>query len=890
MASRAVELAPVYDPGRIESPLYRAWESAGRFRADSSSAREPYVIVIPPPNVTGVLHMGHALNNTLQDVLIRWQRMRGREACWVPGTDHAGIATQNVVERQLAEEGKTRGDLGREAFVERVWAWVNETGGVILEQLKAIGASCDWSRTRFTLEPALSRAVREAFVALYDQGLIYRGRYIINWCPRCLTALADDEVEHAEGPGKLYWLRYPLEDGSGRLVVATTRPETMLGDTAVAVHPEDARYREFVGKKVRLPLADRVIPVVADAAVDPEFGTGAVKVTPAHDRNDFEIARRHGLPELDVMNDDATMGENAPAAFRGMDRFDARKAVMAALEARGLVEKVEEHRHAVGHCYRCDTVVEPRLSEQWFVKMAPLAEPALRAYREGRVRFTPEHWGSVYEHWLENVRDWCISRQLWWGHRIPVWTCASCGKSFAAREDPRACPECGGAALEQDPDVLDTWFSSALWPFSVFGWPDETEDLGRFYPTHTLVTASEIIFFWVARMIMFGLEFRGEIPFRDVYITGTVRDHLGRRMAKSLGNGIDPLEVVERFGADALRFTVISKAATGVDIQLNYLNLDEAFASGRNFANKIWNAARFALPQIAEDGDAAQPVEAAALELADRWILSRLNAAIREVTDALERFRFHDAAGAAYAFFWSELCDWYLELVKPRLYGDAPAETRAAARATLRTAFDVSMRLLHPVIPFVSEEIWTRLPGRDAESLLAAAWPEPDPRWEDAAAEGRMSALQELIGVVRNIRAEYNVAPSHPVEVWVRGADEAVREAVAAERAAAERLAGVARWSFDGAGVRAEGAHAVLRSGAEVFVPLRDVIDLKKERARLGEKIEEIQQRLGSAEAKLSNRGFVERAPAEVVEREREKKRALEEQLEVLARKRDALG
>jgi valyl-tRNA synthetase len=900
MSGPRPQLPPVYDPSRIEARLYRRWEEAGLFRADARSPREPYVIVIPPPNVTGVLHMGHALNNTLQDVLVRWQRMRGREACWVPGTDHAGIATQNVVERQLAREGKTRWDLGRDAFVERVWAWVRETGGIILDQLRAIGCSCDWSRTRFTLEPALSRAVREVFVRLYEKGLVYRGRYLINWCPRCLTALADDEVEHRETRGHLWYLRYPLEDGSGHLVVATTRPETMLGDTAVAVHPADPRYAGLVGRTVRLPLAERAIPVIADPGVDPEFGTGAVKVTPAHDRNDFEIARRHGLPELDVMNDDATMGPNAPEPFRGMDRFAAREAVVAALRAQGLLERVEEHTHAVGHCYRCDTVVEPRLSEQWFVKMAPLAEPALRVYREGQLRFTPEHWGTVYAHWLENVRDWCISRQLWWGHRIPVWTCRACGYTSAAREDPDRCPACGRDELEQDPDVLDTWFSSALWPFSVFGWPEETEDLRRFYPTHTLVTGSEILFFWVARMVMMGLEFMRAVPFTDVVIHGTVRDHLGRRMSKSLGNGIDPLEVVRRFGADALRYTLVHKAATGVDVQLNYLNLDEAFAPGRNFANKIWNAARFALPHVTgddvprlEDDRAAVAgpvVSGASLELSDRWILSRVNAAVADATDALARFRFHDAAGVGYRFFWSELCDWYLELVKPRLYGDAPPESRAAARATLRAALDRAFRLLHPVMPFLTEELWSRLPGRGEDTLVRAAWPEPVPGWSDPEAEARVAALQELIGVVRAIRAEYRVAPGDRVEVWIRGADEAVRAALEAERAAADRLAGVARWSFDGRPPRAEGAHAVLRSGAEVFVSLAGLVDLDRERARLEAQMEEVRRRAAAAEARLADAAFVERAPADVVERERERVRQLREQLEVLSRKRDALG
>ncbi|MBI4513732.1 MAG: valine--tRNA ligase [Gemmatimonadetes bacterium] len=889
MKAPALELSPVYDPSQIESPLYRRWESAGYFRADARSAREPYVIVIPPPNVTGVLHMGHALNNTLQDLLIRWQRMRGRAALWVPGTDHAGIATQNVVERQLAQEGKSRWDLGREAFEQRVWSWVQETGGVILEQLKALGCSCDWSRARFTLEPQLSRAVREVFVRLYEKGLVYRGRYMIHWCPRCLTALSDEEVEHQEVQGKLYYLRYPLEGGPGQVVVATTRPETMLGDTAVAVHRDDERYRGLIGRTARLPLAERVIPIIADESVDPAFGTGAVKVTPAHDPSDFRIAQRHGLPEVDVMNPDGTMGAGAPPAFQGLDRFEARKAVLHALSGRGLVERVQDHVHAVGHCYRCAAVVEPRLSEQWFVRMAPLAAPALQVYRDGIVRFVPERWGGVYAHWLENIRDWCISRQLWWGHRIPVWYCDACGHQTVSRTDPASCEGCGRAELRQDPDVLDTWFSSWLWPFSVFGWPEDSEDLRTFYPTHTLVTGSEIIFFWVARMIMAGLEFMGDVPFRDVYINGTVRDHLGRRMSKSLGNGIDPLEVIGLFGADALRYTAISKAATGVDIHLNYQNLGEAFAPGRNFTNKIWNAARFALPHITGD-DVPRLEPGMPLEFGDRWILSRLNAAVRDVTDALSRYRFHDAAGAGYRFFWGELCDWYLELAKPRLYGDATAESRAAARAALRTAFDGAMKILHPVLPFVTEEIWLRLPHRAAESLVVAAWPEPDPAWDDARAEAHMAALQEVVSAVRAIRAEYNVAPGEGLEVWIRGAGDDVRAALAQAGAEARRLAGVARWSFDHGAERKEGATAVLSSGAEVFVSLRGVIDLTRERARLDAKVGEIEGRLRTAESRLGDPAFVERAPAEVVERERERAKALREQFQTLARKREALG
>ena len=886
-------LSPQYDPGAIEAPLYKRWEERGYFRADPEPVlegrKDPYVVMIPPPNVTAVLHMGHGLNNTIQDVLVRWRRMQGRETLWQPGTDHAGIATQNVVERILAKEGKTRHDLGREAFVQRVWDFVNETGSTILEQLRAIGCSCDWSRTRFTLDPGLSRAVREVFVRLYEKGLIYRGNYIINWCPRCMTALSDEEAEGQETQGKLYYLRYPvatpgagehlpqLPDGRPYVVVATTRPETMLGDTGVAVHPSDERYKDLIGLELELPLTGRRIPIVADEAVDPEFGTGAVKVTPAHDPNDFEIGRRHGLPEIDVMTPEATMNENAPEAFRGLDRFEAREKVVQSFAELGLLEKVEDHTHAVPHCYRCDTVVEPRLSLQWFVRMKPLAEPALRASREGKVRFTPEWRTKIYENWLENIRDWCISRQLWWGHRIPVWYCQTegCDETIVAREDPTSCPKCGGTALEQDPDVLDTWFSSWLWPFSTLGWPDETPELKAFYPTHALSTGSEILFFWVARMIMAGLEFMGEVPFSDVYLHSTVRDHLGRKMSKSLGNGIDPLEVVRRFGADALRYTVIAAAGVGTDVHLNYQDLEEAFAPGRNFANKIWNAGRFALMNL--EGAEVQPIEEIhdALEPADRWILSRLNNATREVTRALEQFRFHEAASTIYHFFWGELADWYLELIKPRLYGEATAESKRAAQSTLVAVMDGVLRLLHPIMPFISEALWLRLPvpvGKSREeSLVIARWPEPRPEWDDAEAEEQMAALMELIGEVRTLRSEYGVAAGAQVEVQLSHVPPALARALEVEERAVQRLARVAEVRRDGAPDGRLGARAVLKSGADLFLPLEGLIDLEKERARLSAELERIESQLRSTEARLANEQFVSRAPAEVVQREREK-------------------
>lgn len=899
-----------YNPSEFEHALYTEWEERGFFHADESAvlerAADPYVIVIPPPNVTAVLHMGHGLNNTIQDVLTRFERMRGREALYLPGTDHAGIATQNVVERQIAQEGLTRDDLGRDKFVERVWSFVDETGSTILQQLRAIGCSCDWERTRFTLEPELSRAVREVFVRLYDKGLIYRGNYIINWCPRCLTALSDEEAEPEETNGKIYHLRYPvahagdaaglprLPDGRPYLVVATTRPETMLGDTAVAVHPEDERYASLVGASLDLPLTGRQIPIVADDYVDPEFGSGAVKITPAHDPNDFEVARRHDLPALDVLTPDAHMNDAVPEAFRGLERFEARRRVVEAFEEQGLLEKVEDHRHAVPHCYRCGTVVEPRLSEQWFVRMKPLAEPALQAAQTGRVRFTPERYRKIYEHWLENIRDWTISRQLWWGHRIPVWYCRAdgCSETIVATEDPTSCPRCGGTELEQDPDVLDTWFSSWLWPFSTLGWPDATDDLKAFYPTNTLVTAPEIIFFWVARMIMAGYEFMGESPFTDVYFTGTVRDMQGRKMSKSLGNGIDPLEVVKLFGADALRYTVVSAAGPGTDVQLDPENLEESFAPGRNFANKLWNAARFALMNLPDEHVPALAAVEGDLELADRWILSRMTRATAEVTRQLEQFRFDEAAEVARSFFWNELADWYLELIKPRMMDDAPAASRAAAQATLVTSLDTVLRLLHPIMPFVTEALWRKLPTVQhttrAESLIVAAWPQVEDARIDADAEARMNALIELIGTVRALRTEYKVPPSTPLQVRLGNVDSPLEAALAAEERALRRMArvdSIERGNGSGAG----GAHAVLRGGTELFIPLADIIDMDRERARLTTEMQRLDGQLRSTEGKLTNETFVARAPAEVVAREREKAASLREQLERLTDKLKAL-
>jgi valyl-tRNA synthetase len=901
-------LAPQYDPKSIEAALYQEWEERGYFRADPSAVQRgtpSYTIVIPPPNVTAVLHMGHGLNNTLQDVLIRWRRMQQYEALYVPGTDHAGIATQNVVERIIAEEGKTRDDLGRDAFVERVWQFVNATGSTILQQLRAIGCSCDWTRTRFTLEPALSRAVRSAFVRLYEKDLIYRGNYIINWCPRCLTALSDEEAEGDEHNGKIYHVRYPLAeaapglpqlpDGRFYIVVATTRPETILGDTGVAVNPSDARYRAVVGREIDLPLTGRRIPIVADEYADPEFGSGAVKITPAHDRNDFEVAQRQGLPALNVMTPAARMNENVPEAFRGLDRFEARKLVLAAFREQGLVEKIEDHRHTLPQCYRCDTIVEPRLSEQWFVRMKPLAEPALAASRDGRLRFTPDRWTKVYENWLENIRDWTISRQLWWGHRIPVWYCQNppCRHLVVAIEDPASCTKCGGTQLEQDPDVLDTWFSSWLWPISTLGWPEETEDLKAFYPTQTLVTGPDILFFWVARMVMSGLEFRGEIPFSDVYLNGMVRDHHGRKMSKSLGNGIDPIEVVRLYGADALRFTVIAGSGVGNDLQLNYEDLEETFAPGRNFSNKIWNAARFALMNLDERAPALSEVRGD-LELADRWILTRLNVAIRDVTRALESFRFHEAAESLYRFFWNELADWYLELVKPRFREREDAPGRRAAQATLVQVLDDVFRLLHPIMPYISEALWRRLPERVGvereESLVIANWPEPRAELDDDAAEQRMSALMELITAVRSVRTEYNVPPATEISIFVRNAASILSDALGVEERALKRMARVASISTgNGESEKARGAHVVLKAGGDLFIPLADLVDGEKERNRLQTELQRVEQQLRGTEGKLANEQFVSRAPAEVVAHERTKADSLRDQRGRLAEKLAAL-
>jgi valyl-tRNA synthetase len=866
----AAALAPRFDPSTLEFRLYADWRERGYFHPAAGEGPEPYTIVIPPPNVTGVLHMGHALNNTLQDVLIRRERMRGRRALYLPGTDHAGIATQNVVERELAEEGLRRQDLGRERFLERVWAWKEKYGDEIYDQLMRLGVSCDWERARFTMDEGLSRAVREVFVRLYEDDLVYRGQYIIHWCPRCGTALSDEEAETQEQAGRLYTVRYPLSDGSGHIEVATTRPETILGDTGIAVHPEDERYGDLVGSTAILPLVGRELPIVADSFVDREFGTGAVKITPAHDPDDFQVGERHGLPRVNVLNPDATMSEEA-GRFAGLDRFAAREAVLDALRAEGLLVSEEEIRHSVGRCYRCDTVVEPYLSDQWFVRMKPLAGPALAALREGKLSITPARWEKVYAHWIENVRDWCISRQIWWGHRIPVWTCAD-GHAFAAREDPERCPQCGSGALEQDPDVLDTWFSSWLWPFSTLGWPDETEDLATFYPTNTLVTASEILFFWVARMVMAGYYCMGENPFEDVVINGTVRDAQGRRMSKSLGNGIDPREVIDEYGADALRFTLVAAAPTGTDIHL----APDDFKIGRNFANKLWNAARYVLMNVPADFEPVE-LDVDALEPPDKWILHRLDAAAETVDRALASFRMNDAAQAIYEFLWRDYCDWYIEWSKPRLAtpgGDA-------VRGVLLIALERSLRLLHPFMPFVTEELWRQLPAalREGDSVMIAPWPEPA-GWSYPAETAAMTLIQQVIGAARALRARYDVPPARRAPMTIAAEDPADRATLARFVDDVARLALASEARVVDSAPRGEGiAGEVVRGGVEVAVRLAVLVDVERERERLGAEIAGVERLLASSRAKLADERFVSRAPAEVVAREREKAADLERSL-----------
>ncbi|WP_029896391.1 valine--tRNA ligase [Desulfohalovibrio reitneri] len=867
-----------YEPADVEKRWLDRWDKEKAFTPDLDAEGEPYSLVIPPPNVTGALHMGHAINHTIQDIVCRCMRQKGKKVLWVPGTDHAGIATQNVVERKLAAEGSSRAELGREKFLEQVWEWKEEYGGRILNQMRRLGESVDWSRTRFTMDEGLSKAVREVFVSLYEQGLIYRGEYIINWCTRCGTALADDEVEYSPNKGSLYYIRYPAADGSGELVVATVRPETMLGDTAVAVHPEDERYAHLVGKRVVLPLVGRELPVIADPYVEMEFGTGCLKITPAHDINDWELGRKYELDVVKVIGADGLMTGEAGPDYAGLTVEQARAKIVEKLRQDGWLVDEEEYEHKVSECYRCRTVIEPHVSEQWFVAVQPLAERARKAVEVGETRIHPVSWQKTYYNWLDNIRDWCISRQLWWGHRIPVWYCQSCGKMLVERQDPDACP-CGGE-LVQDPDVLDTWFSSALWPFSTLGWPDQTRDLDLFYPTSLLVTAFDILFFWVARMMMMGLHFMDQVPFRDVYIHALVRDEDGRKMSKSLGNVIDPLEMIERYGCDALRFTLAAHAAMGRDIRLS-----EARIEGyRHFVNKIWNAARFSLMNLPDAKPTASIDQAEGLHHA--WLLSRLETVKAEVDEAVAAYRFNDAAQALYQFTWHEFCDWYLEMVKL----DLQDEDRAGpAQAVLWTGLAEIVTMLHPFLPFVTAEIWSVLPGAEPEDLALA--PEPEKRTHLAApdAEKAMVELQELIVAVRTIRGELNIAPSVDLDAVIRTSNEAEIRLVEENAEMIRRLARV-RGIEVGPEVSAPRASAAAVIGSmELRVPLEGKVDFQAELARLDKELGKIEKDYAVVQKKLNNEGFLANAPESVVQKEREKLAAMDAKRSKLEKLRERL-
>lgn len=880
-------LEKVYDPRRIEEKWYKFWEDAGFFRAAADGSKPPYCIVIPPPNVTGSLHMGHALNNTLQDILIRFKRMQGCDALWMPGTDHAGIATQNVVERMLAAEGKDRHELGREAFIERVWQWKEESGGTIIKQLKRLGCSCDWSRERFTMDEGLSRAVREVFVRLYQEGLIYKGDYIINWCPRCRTALADLEVEHDPHEGFLYHIRYPLVGREGAITVATTRPETLLGDTAVAVNPEDKRYKPFHGASVRLPVLGRIIPVITDPYVSMEFGTGALKITPAHDVNDFEVARRHGLPAVKVIDERGVMTGEA-GKYAGMDRFGCREKIIKELKADGLLEKMERYHVPVGHCYRCRTIVEPMLSKQWFVSVKPLAEPAMAAVREGKIKLIPATWENSFFDWMTNIRDWCISRQIWWGHRIPAWTCPACGQEIVAREEPQACPACGAGDLAQENDVLDTWFSSALWPFSTLGWPDDTPELKLFYPTSVLVTAFDILFFWVARMMMMGLHMMHDVPFREVYIHALVRDPEGQKMSKSKGNIIDPLDLMDQFGTDAFRFSLAAFAAMGRDIRLS----EERITGYRNFVNKVWNASRFTLMNLGDYDPEVGRRDDLPLTVTEAWIVSRLQQVIRDTVRHLDAYDFDQAAHVLYQFIWHEFCDWYLEFIKPELASDVDPPVRRHAQRVLVEILGTIAKLLHPFMPFITEEIWQKLPGATG-SIMVAAFPEPDPSLDNPEAEAEIKLLIDTIMAERNLRAEMNVPSSTPVELLIYGQDSRSLHMLAQYEKTISILGKVSKIHLnpDFARPTASAATVVslpdlisvhLPSGAkslELVIPLEGIIDFKEEERRLNREMDKLSRDLAQAQKKLANEDFLAKAPAEVVEKEKERLQTCSEKL-----------
>jgi len=863
-----------YEPHKVERRWYAFWEKENLFAASDTSDQKSYSIVIPPPNVTGVLHMGHALNNTMQDILCRYRRLRGDNVLWMPGTDHAGIATQNVVEKKLAQEGADRHQLGRKKFIEAVWEWRREYGSAIINQLKRLGASCDWDRERFTMDEGLSSAVRKVFVQLYEEGLIYRGDYIINWCHRCHTALSDLEVEHEDIEGHLFFFRYPFESGKGSIVIATTRPETMLGDTAVAVNPEDERYRNLGSQNLILPLMNRVIPIIRDPYVDTSFGTGALKITPAHDPNDFEIGQRHSLASIKVIGDDGLMTEEA-GAFKGMDRFVCRKAVVAAMKEKGLVEKIEKHPHSVGHCYRCKTIVEPNLSRQWFVKAKPLAEKAIEAVETGETRIIPESWKKTYFDWMYNIKDWCISRQIWWGHRIPAWTCDACNEIMVSMETPTACSACGGTRLTRETDVLDTWFSSALWPFSTMGWPEETRLLKTFYPTSVLVTGFDILFFWVARMMMMGLHFMKDIPFKDVYVHALVRDEHGKKMSKSKGNVIDPLVILDKYGTDAFRFTLAAFAAQGRDVKMS----EKRVEGYRNFVNKLWNASRFALMHLTSS---PTPVPQNHLSPVDQWILSRLGQVTQTVAEALDTYRFNDAAAAVYQFVWHEFCDWYLEAIKPTLYGKKGETEKTTTLSILWRVYRDTLILLHPFMPFVTEELWHRLPGTQG-SIMQSTFPADIPAFKELdrnlEAEKRMDLIFELITGIRNIRGEMSIPPSRKLAVTIQSNDDAVRTAIEEQQDIVMDLARLQALTVQKTGPKPRASATTVMSAATLFVSLEGIIDFQKEKERLEKEIEKLDKDLNAVAKKLNNEDFLKKAPQDIVAKVKEKNRTIGEKL-----------
>ncbi len=861
------ELSKVYNPEEVEEKWYKFWDENGYFKPGQQSRHPNFSVVIPPPNITGSLHMGHALNTTLQDIIVRWKRMSGYNTLWLPGTDHAGIATQNVVERQLVSEGSSRKEYGRKGFVEKVWEWREHYGRTIIYQLKRLGGSCDWSMERFTMDEGMSKAVREVFVRLYEEALIYQGNYIINWCPRCMTALSDLEVEHENIQGKLYQLTYKLTDGSGSLIVATTRPETILGDTAVAVHPDDKRYSSFIGKSVIIPVVGREIPVIADSVVDMEFGTGALKITPAHDPNDFEVGNRHGLPKIKVMSDDGRMNE-AAGVYSGMDRFECRKALLSELSSRGELVKEDNHLHAVGHCYRCKTIIEPNVSKQWFVRVKPLAEPAIKAVEDGRVTIIPKGWENTYFEWMNNIKDWCISRQIWWGHQIPAWHCKACGEVTVDREDPSACKHCGSSDIKQDEDVLDTWFSSALWPFSTLGWPENTEELKRFYPTSVLVTGFDILFFWVARMMMMGIKFMGDVPFREVCIHALVRDAEGQKMSKSKGNVIDPLVIMGKYGTDALRFTLASMSSPGRDIKL----AEERIEGNRNFANKLWNASRFIMmnSEVLEGTTALNP---GTLTLPDKWILSRMNKTIAEVTGMLGEYRFDLASGTIYSFFWHEFCDWYVEFAKLQL-GEG-GQRKESTVAVLLRVLDNSLRLLHPFMPFITEEIYQHIKG---SSVMISGYPVVEEVLRYNEAGKQMDYVMDVIKTVRSMRSEMNIPPSKVMDIHLKSSDDTLIKLLE------ENLIYVKRLSWAGNIVqgkdmkRPEKSAISVFSGGEIYLPLEGVIDLEKEKKTLEKRLGDMNTEIENINSKLSNNAFLVKAPAAVVQKEKERCQELIEQ------------